>query len=123
MSADSNPLHRKYHSLTEDQQIAHIKRHADIAESCVEIFEMTTGYRLQLIADSVWGEAIFYTARIRCIKHGFAVDRFLTVAGQIAALERGLEATRSAYEHWELEMELKKILDRHGVGEDREASL
>lgn len=122
MTTDSNPLHRWYHSLAEDQRTAHIKRHVDVAESCVEIFEMTTGYRLQLIADSIWGEAIFYTARIRCIKHCFAVDRFLTVTGQIAALERGLEATRIAYEHWELQMELKKILDLHGVAEDRKVS-
>lgn len=123
MSSDSNPLHRKYQSMTDDQKIAHIKRHADVAESCVETFEMTTGYRLQLIADSVWGEAIFYTGRIRCIKHRFAVDRFLTVAGQITSLERGLEATRIAYEHWELQMELKKILGLHGVAEDRKVSL
>lgn len=119
MSTDTNPRHRNYHSMTEEQKAAHIKRHSDVADSCVDIFEMTSGYRLQLIADSVWAEAIFYTARIRCIKYRFAVDRYLSVAGQIAAIERGLQATRNAYEHWELEMELKKILDLHGVADAR----
>ncbi len=114
-----NPLHAVYDAMPEDEKIYHIRRHPALAEFCVELFEKRTGYRVQLIAEGAWEESLRYTARIHCIKYGFAVDRALTVRDQMAQMEQSLNALQMAYEHWELKRELAQIIELHGVTDAR----
>lgn len=114
-----NPRHAVYDAMPEDEKIYHIRQHPALAESCVELFEKRTGYRVQLIPEGAWEESLRYTARIRCIKYGFAVDRAFTVRDQLAQLERGLNELQMAYEHWELKRELAQLIELHGVTEAR----
>lgn len=116
-----NPLHAVYDAMTEDEKIEHIQGHAALVESCVELFQKRTGYIVQLIPEGAWAESMMYTGRIRWIKSGFAVDRAFTVRDQMTQMERGLNALRLDYEHWELRGELAQLIEQHGVTDERKA--
>lgn len=126
MTRIPDPLHAAYDKMPEAEKKKHIEQHDGIAESCEEIFEMCSGYQVQLFPESVRGTEKLYTVRLGCIKFSFAVDRAYSIGNQMRIMELGLGELQRRYEEWkkghdqrQLERELRKILDLHGVTEAR----
>lgn len=114
-----DPKHAAYDAMTEAQRAIHIGRHAEMAEAYVDAYAEASGYRIGFWFDGAWGDSFTYTARIQCIKYRFAVDRRATINDQMDALERGLKKLQEQFEHWQLQDELRKILDLHGITESK----
>ena len=113
MNQHQNPPPRAFDDMTDEERIAHIDKHTFIAETAIEIFELTTRHKIHLVADKYWGDSICYIARYRWMKTYFTVDRRLPLAAQSALLQRALGRTMAEYHSELLDRELKLILNQN----------
>lgn len=113
MEKNPRAVLRAFDAMTDEERSTHLQRHSFIAETAVEIFELTTGCKIHLMADKYWGDSICYISRYRWMKTHFAVDRRLPFAAQSALFRRGLARTMAGYRSEVLDRELTQILNQN----------
>jgi hypothetical protein len=121
MNIPTNPLHEAYNAMSQGEKDAHTDLHPGVAEACVEIFEMTTGYRVNLIPRAHFGTHKRYTARLMCTEVNVPIDRAMPLEIQALHFEHYLQVLKAKHEEWQMGHELREIISLHGVTEPQAA--
>lgn len=86
-----------------------------IVEACVDICEMATGYRVNLIERPHFGVYKRYTARLMRTEVNVPIDRAMPLEIQAFHMEHYLQQLKAKHEEWRMGHELRKLIKLHGV--------
>ncbi|MEW1813004.1 hypothetical protein AB0284_20170 [Pseudarthrobacter phenanthrenivorans] len=103
-----------YEAMNEEQKAARIEQHEAVLQSCVQMFEMTTGYTgVEVSLEGRWGkDELTYRARYGDISRAFGVDRRFPFEIQLQQINRGLWFIQRECKDREIERELEEMLNQ-----------
>lgn len=115
MNIPADPLHEAYDAMSQDEKDAYTDLHPGVVEACVDICEIATGYRVNLIERAHFGVYKRYTARLMCTEVNVPIDRAMPLEIQVLHMEHYLQQLKAKHEEWRMGHELRKLIKLHGV--------